>query len=59
PEREQAVIRLRFGFEGVPMTLADVGKELGLSREWARRLEARALEKLAVAREVEALGTVA
>ena len=59
PEREQAVIRLRFGFEGEPMTLADVGKELGLSREWARRLEARALEKLAVAREVEALRTVA
>jgi RNA polymerase primary sigma factor len=59
PEREQAVIRLRFGFEGEPMTLADVGKELGLSREWARRLEARALEKLALAREVEAIRTVA
>jgi RNA polymerase primary sigma factor len=59
PEREQAVIRLRFGFDGEPMTLQDVGKQLGLSREWVRRLEARALEQLALAREVSALRTVA
>jgi RNA polymerase primary sigma factor len=55
PEREQAVIRLRFGFEGEPMTLQEVGKQLGLSREWVRRLEARALEHLALAREVSGL----
>jgi RNA polymerase primary sigma factor len=59
PEREQAVIRLRFGFDGEPMTLQEVGQELGLSREWVRRLEARALEQLALAREVSALRTVA
>jgi RNA polymerase primary sigma factor len=59
PEREQAVIRLRFGFEGEPMTLQEVGSQLGLSREWVRRLEARALEQLALAREVSALRTVA
>jgi RNA polymerase primary sigma factor len=59
PEREQAVIRLRFGFDGEPLTLQEVGNELGLSREWVRRLEARALEQLALAREVSALRTVA
>ena len=59
PEREQAVIRLRFGFDGEPMTLQQVGTQLGLSREWVRRLEARALEQLALAREVTALRTVA
>jgi RNA polymerase primary sigma factor len=59
PEREQAVIRLRFGFDGEPMTLQEVGQQLGLSREWVRRLEARALEQLALAREVSAIRTVA
>jgi RNA polymerase primary sigma factor len=55
PEREQDVIRLRFGFDGEPMTLQEVGRQLGLSREWVRRLEARALERLALAREVSGL----
>jgi DNA-directed RNA polymerase sigma subunit (sigma70/sigma32) len=41
------------------MTLQEVGQQLGLSREWVRRLEARALEQLALAREVSAIRTVA
>ncbi|GAD81529.1 sigma-70 family RNA polymerase sigma factor [Nocardia asteroides NBRC 15531] len=46
-ERESAVIRLRFGLDrGEGRTLEEVGAALGLSRERARQLEAKALTKL-------------
>lgn len=46
-ERESAVIRLRFGLDrGEGRTLEEVGAVLGLSRERARQLEAKALTKL-------------
>ena len=46
--REAALLRLRFGLDrgGLERTLGEVGKELGMSRERARQLEAEALEKL-------------
>ncbi len=45
--RERAVIRLRFGMEdGTPLTLAEVGTRLGVSRERVRQLEADGLRKL-------------
>jgi RNA polymerase primary sigma factor len=45
--RERAVIRLRFGLEdGTPLTLAEVGHRLGVSRERVRQLEADGLRKL-------------
>jgi len=44
-EREQAIIRLRH-FGEKSMTLRDVGKQLGLSRERVRQLEAQAMRKL-------------
>ena len=47
PERERAVIRLRFGLSGEgPLTLGAVGRRLGLSRERVQQIEATGLKKL-------------
>ena len=46
-EREGMVIRMRFGLEPYsPMTLREVGENLGLTRERVRQLENQALAKL-------------
>jgi len=46
-ERERYLIQLRFGLlDGRSRTLAEVGHELRLSRERARQIESRALQKL-------------
>ena len=45
--REAEVIRRRFGLEDdTPLTLAEIGKTMGLSRERVRQIETRALLKL-------------
>jgi RNA polymerase primary sigma factor len=47
PRREALVLRLRFGFDdGEAKTLEEVGKALGVTREWARQVEAKALKML-------------
>jgi RNA polymerase primary sigma factor len=57
PEREQEVVKLRYGLNGDtdPKSLEEIGKQLGLTRERVRQVEAEALRRLAVNREIEAL----
>jgi RNA polymerase primary sigma factor len=46
-QREQRVLRLRFGFiDGRPRTLEEVGAECNVTRERIRQLEAKALRAL-------------
>ncbi|MFM9111396.1 MAG: sigma-70 family RNA polymerase sigma factor [Prochlorococcaceae cyanobacterium] len=46
-ERERKILRMRFGLEGVePLTLAEIGRKINVSRERVRQLEAKAILKL-------------
>jgi len=46
-EREQKILRLRFGLGGEePLTLAEIGRQINVSRERVRQLEAKAIMKL-------------
>ncbi len=46
-ERQRAVMQRRFGLEGMPLqSLAEIGRELGISRERARQLQEDALRRL-------------
>ena len=57
PDRQQDVLKLRFGLDGDPnpMSLEQIGKTLGITRERVRQIELDALERLALDRELEAL----
>jgi RNA polymerase primary sigma factor len=46
-DRESRVLKMRFGLGGKkPMTLEEVGREFGVTRERIRQIEAKALRKL-------------
>ncbi|MFH1359277.1 MAG: sigma-70 family RNA polymerase sigma factor [archaeon] len=45
-QREQTIIKARYGLEGKPQTLKQVGETIGLTRERVRQIESEALEKL-------------
>ena len=48
-ERDARVLKLRFGLEGQePLTLKQIGEEVGLTRERVRQIEVDALRKLQV-----------
>src|SRR5213078_1848889 len=61
PEREQQIVKLRFGLNGDrdPKSLDAIGRELGITRERVRQIEASALERLAVNRELDAVSDAA
>ncbi len=61
PDRERQVIKLRYGFDGDPdpKSLEEIGRRLGLTRERVRQIESRALERLAMERELESLRSAA
>ncbi len=61
PERERAVIELRFGLggDGQGYPLAHVGRVLGISSERVRQIEERALDRLSMRLELRALRDVA
>jgi RNA polymerase primary sigma factor len=46
PERERQIVEMRFGLNDTPISLEAIGRELGLTRERVRQLEASALRKL-------------
>ena len=48
PERERRVLELRFGFDGEPTSLEQIGRELKISRERVRQVERDALAALEV-----------
>lgn len=46
-DRERKILKLRFGLEGSePLTLAEIGRQINVSRERVRQLEAKAIMKL-------------
>jgi RNA polymerase primary sigma factor len=56
--REQHILRMRFGIGGTTdRTLAEIGKELGVTRERIRQIEAKAIEKLRHPRRVRKLAS--
>jgi RNA polymerase primary sigma factor len=57
PERERAVVELRYGLDGeeAPVGVAEISRRLGLRATEVRTLARRALEHLSTVREIEAL----
>jgi RNA polymerase primary sigma factor len=60
PDREREVLEARYGLgDHEPETLQQIGRRLGVTRERVRQIERQALDRLARARESEALRDLA
>lgn len=47
PNREAEILVMRYGLDGnEPMTLEDIGKKYGVTRERIRQIEAKALKSI-------------
>ena len=46
PDRERLILDHHYGLSGEPQTLNEIGRQLGLTRERVRQLEAHALSTL-------------
>ena len=46
PKRERLILERHYGLSGEPQTLQEIGRQLGLTRERVRHLEAHALATL-------------
>jgi RNA polymerase primary sigma factor len=56
PERERGILELRYGLRGEePMTLEEVGKRVGVTRERIRQMELRTLRRLKAFRSARGL----
>jgi RNA polymerase sigma factor (sigma-70 family) len=55
PPRQQLVLRLRFGLDGEPNTLEEIGGMLGLTRERVRQIERQAKDRLRQRAKMRAL----
>jgi len=56
PERERTILQMRFGLTGEdPMTLEQVGKRFGVTRERIRQMEIRTLKRLKAFRKARGL----
>jgi RNA polymerase primary sigma factor len=59
-DREKEVLRLRYGLgQDREFTLEEIGQRLSVTRERVRQIESRALQKLRMAKEREALAATA
>jgi RNA polymerase primary sigma factor len=59
PERERQVIELRYGLSGLePLTLEEVGRTFGVTRERIRQIETNTLKKLRALPEAQMLRDV-
>jgi RNA polymerase primary sigma factor len=46
-DRERVVLSLRYGLDDeIPMTLREIGSRFGMTREWVRKIELKAVQKL-------------